>query len=90
MTSTCCAIAWAAEALAALGDATGLSLWESREGLWPEELADRKRRLKDLAARATGEAGPKAAALLDGSWGDESPKAIWRAFGKPSSLFIAS
>ncbi|HEY3450234.1 MAG TPA: hypothetical protein VGK67_28020 [Myxococcales bacterium] len=65
---------YAASGLAELGDPSGLALWESTEGLWPVELAERKRRLQDLSRKATGDAAAKARALLDGPWASVSER----------------
>ena len=58
----------AAQELALLGDATGLMLWDTSEGLWPEERADRRALLVHISHDAPAEIRTQAEALLAKSW----------------------
>lgn len=58
----------AAKALALLGDASGLSLWDSDAGLWSEERERRRKLLVDVSHDAPAEVRAKAEALLTQRW----------------------
>jgi len=64
----------AASSLAELGDASGLVLWESLEGLGPRALTERRRQLEELSNRAKGDAALRARALLDSVWKEVAPR----------------
>lgn len=58
----------AAKVFALLGDATGLVLWESAEGLWPEERTSRRALLVHLSHDAPVAVRTQAEALLTKRW----------------------
>lgn len=58
----------AAASLALLGDARGLALWSSSEGLWPDEFAARRERLVAISHQAPPEVRAQAEALLASTW----------------------
>ncbi len=54
----------AALELGKLGDATGLALWQTTEGLWPAELKLRRERLVRLSSESPAAVHEQAEALL--------------------------
>jgi hypothetical protein len=58
----------AAKELALLGDATGLVLWQTADGLWPEERAERRALLAHLSHEAPPDVRAQAEALLKKTW----------------------
>ena len=58
----------AAKELALLGDASGLLLWETADGLWTDEVAARKAILVRVSHEAPPEIRERVEALLSKSW----------------------